>query len=631
MDKRTTTIVGISVGLILFFAVNILANSLLRSARLDLTTEKLFTLSAGSRNIAQEIKEPIRLKFYLSRGGIEELPQLKTYAQRVEEMLAEYELNSDGKLVLEIIDPEPYSEAESEAVEAGLYPLPLGTGLDKAYFGLVATNTVGDKELISFFDPSQERFLEYEVSRLIYALDHPERKVVGVLSSLDLGGAAFNPMMPRQQGPERWQILDYIDTLFKTSMLEDGITEIPADVNVLLLVHPKGLSEATRYAIDQYVLRGGKAIVCVDAWCDADTSGQDPSNPFGGMGADKTSELDDLLGAWGVELVKGRVAADRENALKVVANNRGAQEEWDMVVWLGLREDSFDKNDAITSRLGQVNLATAGILRQTPGSTTTFQKLIQTSEQSMDVDLGAVQFQANPKDLLANFVPRMERYTLAARVTGPAKTAFPGGRPTPPADGDPAAQPPPTAEHVAEGNVHVIVVSDADFLHERYWLQNSFLLGFRKTADNGDLVINAIENLAGGEDLIAIRGRGEFARPFDRVEEIRRNAEQRYLSEEHLLEQKLKTAEDHINELLQQEQPGNNVILTPEIEAEVDKAREQMAETNRELRDVHYNLSKDIKRLGSRLMWLNVGLLPVLITATAIGLGIAGKRRRQQG
>ncbi len=629
MSKPSTAIGAIAVGLVLFFAVNILANANLRSWRADLTEEKLFTLSEGSKNIAREIGEPVRLKLYMSRAAIDGVPQLKSHAQRVEEMLEEYALASDGGLALEVIDPEPYSEAESAAVEAGLFPLSLGTGLDKLYFGLVGSNSVGDTELISFFDPSQERFLEYEVSRLIYTLNHPERKVVGVLSSLDLAGAPFNPMMPEQQGPQRWRVLDYVDSLFESRVLEEGLEAIPEDVDVLLVVHPKGFSDATRYAIDQYVLKGGKAIVCLDAWCDADMSGQDPTNPFGGMGADKTSSLPGLLEAWGVELVTGRVAADRTNALSVVSNNRGAQETWPMVVWLGLGEDAFDMEDVVTNNLGQVNLATAGILRQATGATTTFRALVQTSDDSMDVDLGAVQFMADPKSLLANFVPRKERYTLAARVTGSAKSAFPDGKPasaTPEEGADEAAAKP---EHLAEGTLQLIVLSDADFLNERYWLQNTFL-GWRKTADNGDLLVNAIENLAGGDDLIAIRGRGEFARPFERVEEIRRAADQRYLNEERLLQEKLRGAEARINELLQKDTPGDSVILTPEIEAEVEAAREEMAETNRQLRDVHYNLSKDIERLGSRLKWLNIGLIPALITVGAVGLGIAGKRRRPQ-
>lgn len=626
MGKRQTTLVGIAVGLTLFFAVNVLSNTTLRSWRLDMTDQKLFTLTEGSRNIAADVEETIRLKMYVSGDAIDKVPSLKSHAQRVEEMLEEYVLASKGTIELDVIDPEPYSDAETEALGDGLYAATVGSGLDKLYFGLVATNAVGDKELIAFLDPSSERFLEYEISRLIYSLDNPQRTIVGVLSSLDLAGGAVNPMAPQAPRAPRWRLLDYLDSLFETRNLQDGIDAIPADVDVLLLVHPKGFSDATRYAVDQYVLGGGEAVVCVDPWCDVDPSGQDPSNPFGGMSADKTSHLPELLAAWGLELVPGRVAADRQNALEVMTNNRGAQERWPFVVWIGAKGDAYDADDAITSSLDQVNLATAGILRQTGGATTTFSPLIQTSEDSMDIDLGAVQFQTPPKDLFQNFVSLKQRFTLAARVTGPATSAFPGGRPS--ADPD-AEAPVEDTGHLADGQVQIVVVADADFLHERFWLRDTFFFGYEKTADNGDLITNAIENLAGGEDLIAIRGRGQFARPFDRVEEIRRQANEEYLSEERLLQQKMTDAESRINELIQQENPGK-ITLTPEIEVEVARVRAEMADTNRQLRDVHYNLGKDIERLGNILKWLNIGLLPALVSLTAIVLGTAGKSRRRK-
>ena len=366
----------------------------------------------------------------------------------------------------------------------------------------------------------------------------------------------------------------------------------------------------------------------IDAWCDADMSGQDPSNPYAGLSADKTSNLEGLLEAWGVEIVNGRLAADRENALPVITNNMGVQERWPMVVWLGLGEDAFDQDDTVTNQLATVNIATAGILRASADATTEFAPLMQTSEDSMDLDVSAVRFQPQPKDLLADFVPRMERYTIAARVTGNAKSAFEGA-PGTSDEAEDEASPEAEAEeedagdagagddHLAEGSIHVIVVSDADFLHERFWLQDMGFFGYQKTADNGDFVINAIENLAGSEDLIAIRGRGELARPFERVEAIQREAEERYLSEERLLTQKLKDAEDRINELLQQENPGS-LILTPEVEQEIEKAREEMVQTNRELREVQFNLSKDIERLGVWLRWINILTVPILVILTAI-------------
>ena len=629
MGKGWTTLAGLGIGLVLFFALNILANATLRSWRLDLTEEKLFTLSEGSRNIARDVEETVRLKLFVTREPMEDLPDLKTYAQRVEEMLQEYALVSQGKVELEVIDPEPYSEAEEAAVEAGLFAASGFSGLERIYFGLVATNAVGDEELISFFDPREERFLEYEISRVIYTLDHPERTVVGVLSSLPLAGAPPNPMMP--QAPQRWGVMDYIDSVFESRALQPGLSEIPEDVDVLLVAHPKDFPAETLFAIDQFVLGGGRAVILADAWCDNDVAGQDPSNPFAGMNADKASSLGDLLGAWGVELVPARVAADRENALLVNTMVQGAQEQWPMVVGIGLGEDNYDGDDAITSLLGTVNLWTAGILRALPEAGTTFQKLMWTSEDSMDLERGAVQFRPNPKELLEGFVPRKEAYTLAARVTGTARSAFdapPGSEPeTPEGEEGEEAPAPPAADHTTEGMIHLIVVSDADFLHERYWMQRTFF-GPRAVADNGDFLINAIENLSGSDDLIAIRGRGELARPFDRVEEIRREAEEKYLNEEKLLNQKLKDAEDRINELIQQENPGS-LILTPEVEEAIEAARDEMVDTNRQLREVRFNLRKDIERLGTRLKWLNIGLVPALVCMTAVVLSVTRKRRKQ--
>jgi ABC-type uncharacterized transport system involved in gliding motility auxiliary subunit len=615
MNKRTTTsttAIGLLVGLVLFFALNVLANAVLRSWRIDLTEDKLFTLTQGTKTIARGVKETIRLKLFVSREQVENFPSVASYARRVEELLEEYERISGGMIELSVIDPEPYSEAESEAVEAGLGAVPTGVGLDKIYFGLVATNAVGDKELVRFFDPGQERFLEYEISRIVYALDNPKKTVVGVLSSLPLGGGGFNPMTG--QGSPRWPALSFLDTLFETRMLADGLEQIPDDVDVLWIVHPKGFSDATRYALDHFVLGGGKTIVCLDAWCDSDTAGDDPSNPYAGMSADKRSDLPGLLEAWGVELVPGRIAADRKNALLV----RSRTEEWPMIVWIGLGPDEFDQDDAVTSRLGEVRLATAGILRPAAGATTTLTPLLMTSEDSMDVDQGAVQFRADARQMLADFVPRHERYTLGARVTGPAQTAFP--------DGKPNAEEGAAAEQRTAGDVSLVVIADVDFLHDRFWLQQT-MFGPIKQADNGDLIVNAVENLAGGNDLIGIRGRAGFARPFERVEEIRRAAEERYLDEEKRLQARLKAADDRIGELLQQQDPGS-LILTPEIEAELQKSYDEKAQTNLQMRDVQYNLKKDIRRLGAKLKWINIGLLPALITLTAVALGTAGRRRR---
>ncbi len=639
MGKGTTALLGAGIGLVLFFAVNMVSILTLRGFRLDMTQEKLFTLSDGSKNIAAQVDEPIRLRFYFSRDQASDIPDLLSYGQRVTEMLEEYGHASDGMIEVEVVEPEPFSEEEASAVEDGLVGTSLG-GLDKFYYGLVASNAVGDKELIPFFNPNEDRFLEYEITRIVRTLSNPERKVIGLMTSLPMEGAPFNPMTG-QRGPARWKILDQIEGLFETRTIAMDVEEIPDDVEVLMVVHPKGLSESALYAIDQYVVGGGKALVMVDPFCQADTSGMDPSNPMASMSADRSSTLPKVFAAWGIELVKGRIAADRENALPMGGRYPG-EESWPMVVWLGLREDNFDSDDAVTTALMQLNVPTPGILRALPEAGTTFTPLMFTSEDSMDMDVASIQFQQQPKELLASFVPRKESYTVAARVSGVVRTAFPNGKPAEEElfapengdggeDGEEAAEPDDSlAGHLAEsaGPVNVIVVADCDFLADGFWMQDYGIFGHRKIAGNADFVVNALENLGGGDDLISVRGRGEYARPFDRVEEIRREADEKYLNQEKLFEQEQSDTETRINELLRQEDGA--LIITPEIEAELADLYEKKADNIRKQRDALHERDRDIERLGFILKLLHIVVLPLVIAGAAVALGIVRYTKRKK-
>ncbi|MCZ6598393.1 MAG: Gldg family protein [Planctomycetota bacterium] len=658
MSKTILVVASLAVGLVLFLAVNILANVSLRTLRLDLTDEKLFTLAEGSKRIARDIDEPIRLRLYFSEDVAKDLGEIKKYAARVRELLEEYEHASDGKLKLEVLDPEPYSEVEEDAMQAGLPALPLPNGVDKLVLGLVGTNSTNDKELIEYFDYRQERFLEYEISRLIYALAHPDQKMVGVMAGLPLEGGTFNPMLGRPAEP-RWQILDELERLFDTTTVSLNATEIPENVDLLLIVHPKNLSEDTLYAIDQFVLGGGRAVVLVDPYCGADNSGVDPGNPMSRFGAAKGSDLKPLFEAWGLELVPDRIAADRANALQVPQQTRGTIEYQTHVAYVQFGDDAFDKEDAVTSQLELLLVPTPGILRPLPEATTEFRPLIQTSDEAMDLDVGSVQFQTPPSELLARYVPGHERLTVAARISGPARSAFPDGPPgevddedadeeeAEPVDGEGEGEPPEKeteeqeqeqeepSNHLAGSDaINVIVIADADLLVDHLWIQEirlgNLLLGKQKRSDNGDLVLNAVDNLTGGDDLISIRARGRYTRPFDRVEKIRLDAEERYLAGKRELERKLNVTEQEIAELMSATGgERGQVIFTPETEAAIERGRQEIVATNRKLREVNHNLRKDIERLGMRLQWLNILALPVLITIGAIGLGFYRVRRRK--
>ena len=641
MDKRTFTIVACIIGLALFFGVNVLANASLRSVRFDLTEESLYTLSDGSTAIARRIDEPINLYFFYSKDLAADVPSLSSYGTRVREMLEEYVLESDDNLRLEIINPVPFSEEEDRAVAEGLFGADMGG--EKLYFGLVATNSIDDKETIAFFDPSKERFLEYEVSRILHTLSNTDPSVVGIVSTLPIEGAPGNPMNPMMgQGTPAWKIVDHIGQFYDTRMLGTDFDTVEDDVRLMVLIHPKGLSDETTYAIDQFVLGGGRLLVYADAWCEADQSTADPQNPMSRGGA--PSELTTLFDAWGIELVSGKLAGDRKHALRVsVGGPQG--EPVPYVAWIGLDDEAFDKEDAVTSLLNSMIFATAGVLQKKEGSEVDFQPLVQTSDEAMKMDVGQIQFMPDPKRMLEMFTPSHERYTIAARLSGNVQSAFPDGPPaaTPDPmdmmdeegeDGEEAAADTDAGDHLAESTtpINVIVVSDVDHLEDRFWMQEQrlgpILLGYQKTSDNGDFLVNALENLEGGDNLISIRAQGRFQRPFDRVEEIRRDAEAEFLAEEQRLQRELQEAERRINELQREKTADQALILSPEQEAELEKIQDQQLATRKKLREVKLSLREDVEALGTRVKWLNILALPLLISVGAICLGTMRVRRR---
>ena len=415
---------------------------------------------------------------------------------------------------------------------------------------------------------------------------------------------------------------------------------------MLVLIHPRELSESTLYAIDQFVLRGGNLVAFVDPHCEEDQSAVDPTNPMSQFGASRSSDLNRLFQAWGFESIPNKVVGDRQNALRVqVPDDRGQRTPIDYVVWQELVRENIDEEDPVTSLLTRILLAAPGALRPTAEATTTFVPLLSSSEDSMEIDVGRLQFRPDPKGLLASFVPGYQPLTFAARVTGEVETAFPDGRPADAGEGeDSAADSDGDVEGEGDGEsdlmhlerssgpIHVVAVADADMLSDRWWLTEQQLmglsLGMKKSSDNADFLVNCIENLLGGEELISIRARGGYSRPFGRVEDLQKEAEQNYLSQQVELERRLQETEQRINTLQSEKSPDSALILSPEQEAELARAQEDMLETKRKLRDVRHELRKDIESLGTRLKWINILLIPALVSAAAVALGTLRIRRR---
>jgi len=623
--RRWTAAATFALLVVLFFGINLLADATLRGVRLDLTENRLYTLSQGTRRIVSGLDEPIRLTFFFSESLAGGRPALQAYGKRVRELLEEYALLSRGRIELEIVDPEPFSEAEDRARQAGLAGAPIGPNREEFYFGLLGVNSTDGREVIRFFDPGDERFLEYEVSRLVHNLSNPERKVVGVLSSLPLDGGFA---LPGQPSRTPWQIMREMRTLFDVRMLEPDTESIGDDVDVLLIVHPKGVEEPTLRAIDRFALSGRGVAVFVDPLCEADVPPGADQNPFAAMQADRASDLNTLLSAWGLRVERDQVAADMSNALR--GRSPDGREVVPYVQYIGLAGDGIDREDAVTRLASLLQFAIAGSVTGVPGAATTVRPLVRTSDQSMLLDVQRVSFFPQPRELIAEFVPRGEPLTLAARVTGPARSAFDIA-------GDGPEGPAPDAGERAAGEVNAIVVADVDMLSDRMWVDEvrlgNMVLGYQKLSDNGDFLLNALDHLAGSSDLIAVRARGTYSRPFTLVEEIRRAAEQRYLAEAERLEQRRRETERRIADLQRARPDAGELILTPEQRAEIKRFEDELVQTNAQLRQVRYDMRKDVERLGVRLKAINIGAAPLLVALAALALGAwrSARRRADRG
>ncbi len=660
MSTKLVSVGGLALLLVLFFALNLWAGSATKRIRADLTQQSLYTLTDGSKHIARSFDEPVKLTFYYSAKLAQGRPGVQTYATRVRELLEEFASISNGKIKLKIVDPEPSSDAEDSAVQAGLQGVPI-SATDSLYFGLVGTNAVDGKEVIPFFDPGTERFLEYDVSRFLYSLANPKKKTIGLMTALKMDGGGFDPTTGQMSRQPPWQIMRELRGLFQVKTVPPTSAEIPADVDVLLLVHPKNLSDATLFAIDQYVLKGGKLVALVDPHCESDDSGADPRNPMAAMMAPKASSLKKLFDAWGMEVADAKIVGDINYATPV---NMGGQQGTPARARVLRRmaehgRGAFNTDEPVTGMLSRMVFATAGAIKvssplandaakpedaksgedkkpETPKpvvtSSVVLTPLVKTSEQAMLIPQASVQMMPDPKALLASYAPGKEALTIAARVSlasgAKLKTAFPDGKPTPAAEpGQPAPTPPadPKAGLISEyaGPLNIIVIADADFINDRFWTQRDQFFGqTTKIADNGDFLINAVDNLSGSTDLIGIRARGTFNRPFDRVIAMQKIAEQNYRSQEKELEDKVQQAQTKITQLQSQKPAGAGaMLLSPEQQAEIDKLRKEMASTNKELRQVRFNLRRDIDSLFDRLKFLNIALIPALVTLGAVGLG----------
>ena len=639
--KTLLTGTGLVAAFALFFAVNVGSNQGLRDARLDLTQARLYTLSDGTRNVLKNVQEPITLRFFFSDKLASQAPQLKQYGQRVRELLERYAALSGGKIRLEVIDPEPFSEAEDRAVQAGVQAVPLGQSGQNLYFGLIGSNSVDKQEIVPFFQAEKEQFLEYDLTKLVYALTNPKKPTVGIIGALPLEYGPGGMMAAMRGQAQPYLILGQIKQFFDVKMLEGQPAQIDDKIDLLLLAHPKDLNDEMQYAIDQFVLRGGRLIVFADPYSETMAAMPNPMTGQPMPGGDSGSLLPKLFQAWGVEVAPDKFVADLTLAQRVQTGRSGPAAVVDYLPWLAVPGDRLSHEDVITADLTNINFASVGSIKKLEGGTTSVTPLIRSSDKAMLMDTGELKGDPNPQALAEAFKPTGEIYTLAARITGPAKTAFPDGPPkVEPKEGekkDEAAKP-PAAPQIKESAkpINVILVADADLLDDRFWVRTQQMFGqqlYVPMAANADMVVNAIDNMSGSGDLIGLRSRGKSQRPFEVIDGLRREAERQFLARERGLQKKMEETEKKIAELQSKSDgPANgsagNALITAEQQAAIEQFRADLLSTRKELRDVQRDLNRDIERLQLGVKFINIGLMPLLAALVAIGLGIAWRRRR---
>ncbi len=639
MISRLMTTTGMALAIVLLFAVNILASRTLDSARIDLTENSLFTLSEGTRNILANLEDPITLRLYLSQGELANASRISGYTDRVRSLLREYERLAKGQIVLQVIDPEPYTDDEDRAVGYGLQGVPVGNEGANFYFGLVGTNSVDQMEVIPFLAAERETFLEYDLTRLIHGLTRPPQKIVGVLSTLPIDGAP--PGIASPQGEAQWVVHEQLGQLFEVRRLDDTLEEIEEDIDILMLVHPQGLSPKTLYAIDQYVLRGGRILAFLDPFSEIQmqvaASGLTPA------GGSRRSELGDLLSAWGVSL-SDDVAADLGLSMQAQFQQGGRVFTFDYPVWMVVKSELFDADDIVTGNLGNVTMATAGFFEAAKGATTTLTPLISTTDRAAKVTTQRIdEVNSNPQALRDDLESEGRSLPLAVRVSGPIVSAFPEGPPAEESEGDESSatdesvdESAAEGDHISESSedAQMILVADSDVLTDRLWVSVQNLLGNRiaiPSSANGSFVVNAVDNLAGSGDLISVRNRGSFSRPFARIIELRQQAERDYRAKEQELTAKLQDAERRLRELEERHQENSeSVILDDAQRQEIRRFRQEKVRINKELRDVRRRLRADIESLQGWLRFANIGLVPILIGIGGLLAGFVHLRRRRR-
>jgi ABC-type uncharacterized transport system involved in gliding motility auxiliary subunit len=628
-QKKLETLLYSAVGIVamalILVAVNYIAATF--HARKDLTADKLYTLSDGTKKIVGKLDTKVKIRLYYSQRDNAMPVFLKTYAQRVEDLLVE--LKQQSKFIeIEKLDPQPDSDAEDSANLDGVEGQPTQTG-EKIYLG-ISINCLDQKVALPFLSPEREKLLEYDLARAIARVANPTKPIVGVMSALPIFGTPMNPMMMRmgQQGGQQpaWYLISELKNDFDVKQLEMNVTEIPTDVKVLLVVHPRDITDATQFAIDQFVLRGGKLIAYLDPVSYVDQQRQG-GNPMMGGGPPTSSSLDKLLAAWGIGFDKTKCVADMKYSTRM---GRGQRVEQQPAV-LSLTADAIDRNDIATSQVDSLMMGFSGAFTGSPVEGLKKTDLIKSTTQSQLVE--GFLAQMSGEAILKDFKPSSTEYALAIKLSGKFKTAFPNGKPdaAPPAPGEEKKEAPKAdaLKETKEDN-HVILVADADMLNDNFCVQIQEFFGQRVVIPrngNVNLAQNFVEQMSGDTALMNTRSRAIVQRQFTRVRDMQLKAEDAYRAKIKGLEDSLQETQRKLNELQRNKEKGQRFVMSPEQQKELENFRKQEANVKVELKLLRRDLRQEVESMENRLKWANIAGMPFLVTVGGIGLAVFKRKR----
>ncbi len=625
------SVVGVVALLIILVALNVLGN--FKKFRWDLTENHLYTLSQGSQRIVQKLDTPVEVRFYYSKDNASTPVYLRTYAQEVEDLLAEFQQASHGKIKIVKLDPKPDSDAEDSARLDGVEGQTVNLS-DKVYLGL-AVSCLDAKAAIPFLSPGRESLLEYDVSRAISSVANPKKAVIGVMSALPvLGRNTPMMMMQRQQGSAPWVFAQELKENYAVREVPLTADKIDDDISVLLLCYPKGIADSAQYAIDQFLLRGGKMVALLDPFSFVDFQMSGQAGMMGGEGF--SASLDKLLKAWGINFTSNQVVADPAFATKIQRESNVVQSDPSV---LSLTADAINRSDPLGAASNDVLFPFAGAFLGTPAAGLKEEVLISSSEQSSLIDAMTVQMGSDA--VRKALKPAHTRYPLAVRLTGKFKTAFPNGKPAaPPAESpNPSATPTPTPsasstsvplkEATNEGVV--VLVGDADFAFDTIAGSEQQVLNqtvFSPTNGNLNFIESSVEMLAGDSNLMSIRSRASANRPFLVVNQMEAAAEQRYQSKIDELENSIAQTKQKLAALQNTNPSDQKTVLSPQQQAEIKKFRENEAKSDKELKQVRKDLRQEIDSLQNTLKWINIAAVPLLITLAGLGFAIFKRQSR---